>query len=368
MNPDLTDFETKLARVRGFLSETGKRGMLFATHGNFAWITCGGQNHVNTATERGVGGVLVTTDAAYLLADNIELRRLREEELAGLPVEPREFPWWSGSVVEEALRLVPAGELVADIPIPGARSLTASEGIALRNPLLPSEIETYRALGEQVGIVLTHVAFHSRPGLSEHQLAGMLAEGLVSFGITAAVTLVAVDERVRTRRHPIPTDLRLDRYAMLVVGARRRGLNVSATRLVHFGPVPADLRERMLACAHVDAAMLSATRPGAALSQVFAATQAAYAEVGYPGEWQHHHQGGPTGYSGRDAKATPTAASAVQLHQAFAWNPSIAGVKCEDTVLVREDGVEVLSTTPDLATVEVTAVGRFWTRPGITER
>lgn len=363
------EVEAKLERVREALRQRGRRGLLLLTHGNFAWITAGGRNHVSVAAERGVAGVLVTPDEAWLLADNIEGRRLLEEELGEeLPFRPVEFPWWSGSAVEEALARVPAAELEADVPIPGAHSLGVEEGIRLRNPLLPPEIARYRELGERVGIALTHVAFHCRPGLSEHQLAGMLARTLVDFGAVPAVTLVAVDERAFTRRHPLPTDRRLERFAMLVAGARAHGLHVSATRLVHFGPAPEALRQRHLACARIDAALIAATRPGVALSAVFAAGQRAYAAEGYPDEWQRHHQGGPTGYAGRDLRVTPTAPGEVLPRQAFAWNPTLPGVKSEDTFLIDEEGPELLSPTPDLPSVEVEAEGRCFFRPGILER
>jgi Xaa-Pro aminopeptidase len=362
------EVETKLSRVRAYLAETGVEGLLLGTHAGFAWITGGGRNHVSTTTERGVGGVLVTPESALLLADNIERGRLEEEELAGLSLEAVEFPWWSGSVAAEATRRVPAERLVADVLVPGARTLSAADGMRLRNPLLAPEIERYRAQGVEVGVALTHAAFHLRPGLSEHQIAGLLAGTLTDFGITPGVVLVAADERVSTRRHPLPTDKRLERYVMLVVGSRREGLNVSATRLVHFGPVPEELRRRHLACARVDAAYLAATDPGAPFAEIFAAGQAAYAAEGFPDEWQHHHQGGPTGYAGRDTRVTPTTPGAAQLHQAFAWNPSIAGVKSEDTFLTTEGGLELLSPTPDLPEVEVEAAGRRFRRPGILER
>src|SRR5690606_27851429 len=131
---------------------------------------------------------------------------------------------------------------------------------------------------------------------TEHQLAGMLAKGLVDFGIHPGVTLVATDERIYSRRHPVPTHRRLEKYAMLVIGGRRDGLSLSITRLVHFGPIPVELQQRHLACARVDAAILAATRPGAAISGIFHVAQEAYAAEGYPDEWQLHHQGGPTGY------------------------------------------------------------------------
>lgn len=362
------EFLQKAARVREWLAESGLRGALFGSPAWFAWITGGGRNHVAVGTERGVGAVLVTADAAYLLADNIERARLEEEETRRLPLEAQEFPWWSGSLAETATRLVPAAELASDLALPGAHNLGATEALRLRNPLLPVEVERYRALGRDVAVVLTHVAFHCRPALSEHRLAGMLAGGLTDFGITPNVVLVATDERVFTRRHPLPTDRPLEEYAMLVVGGRREGLHLSATRLVHFGPVPDELRRRHLACARVDAAFLAATRPGVELAEVFQAGQAAYAAEGWPEEWQQHHQGGPTGYAGRDLRATPSVAGVVQPGQAFAWNPSIAGAKSEDTVLVTESGLEFLSETPDLPTVEVETPGGRLARPAILER
>ena len=363
-----TEFEAKAERVRKWLAESGLRGALFGSPAWFAWITGGGRNHVAIATERGVGAVLVTVDAAYLLADNIERARLAEEETAGLPLEMREFPWWSGSLAEEAARLVPAAELASDLPLPSTRTLGAAEALRLRNPLLPEEVERYRTLGRDVAVVLTHVAFHCRPALSEHQLAGMLAGGLSDFAITPNVVLVATDDRIYTRRHPLPTERRLEQYAMLVVGGRRDGLHLSATRLVHFGPIPEELQRRHRACVRVDAAFLAATQPGAEIAGVFQAGQEAYAAEGWPDEWQRHHQGGPTGYAGRDVRATPSAKGSVQSGQAFAWNPSISGTKSEDTVLVTEAGLEVLSQTPDLPTLSVETLGGTFLRPAILER
>ncbi|HEU4753109.1 MAG TPA: M24 family metallopeptidase, partial [Armatimonadota bacterium] len=285
----------------------------------------------------------------------------------GHPFQVHEFPWWSSSLVDEARRLVPEAALLSDLPGVG-RPLSPAEGMRLRNPLLPEERERYRRLGEDVGVILTHGAFHCRPGLSEHQLAGMLGGGLMDFGITPAVTLVAVDERVYTRRHPLPTGKRLERYAMLVVGGRRHGLHLSATRLVHFGPVPEELRRRVEACARVDARLIHATRPGTPLAGLFRIARESYTAGGFPDEWEQHHQGGPTGYAGRDLRVTEQSPGEVQLHQAFAWNPSLTGAKSEDTILVTEAGPEVLSRTPDLPELEVEIEGSRYLRPGITER
>ena len=45
--------------------------------------------------------------------------------------------------------------------------------------------------------------------------------------------------------------------------------------------------------------------------------------------------------------AHPKSQDAVQARQAFAWNPTIAGTKIEDTALVIDDRIEMLTSTRD---------------------
>ena len=157
---------------------------------------------------------------------------------------------------------------------------------------------------------------------------------------------------------------------MLILCGRQRGLVCSITRLVHFGPLPAELRAKAKATARVDAAMIHATRPGATLGDVFQTASDAYAQAGYPGEWQLHHQGGPAGYEPRELLATPGSPFRVQAGQAYAWNPSITGAKSEDTILVGADGQpnEVITVTPGWPMIDVSIDGQAYPRPAIWER
>src|SRR4051794_34365178 len=141
---------------------------------------------------------------------------------------------------------------------------------------------------------------------------------------------------------------------MLVLCARRHGLVASVTRLVHFGQMPDDLRDKMRAVATVDTHAIQATRPGVPVKDIFARIISAYAEVGYAEEWRYHHQGGPAGYEPREYLAKPDTKHAVEAVQAFAWNPSVPGAKSEDTFLVTNMGQELLTPTPDwpLQTIE----------------
>ena len=154
---------------------------------------------------------------------------------------------------------------------------------------------------------------------------------------------------------------------MLVLCARRHGLVASVTRMVHFGQVPGELREKMRAVATVDAAAVTATQPGVPANAIFATIQRTYAAVGYPDEWKHHHQGGPAGYEPREYVATPYTEQVVEAVQAFAWNPSVPGAKSEDTFLVTGEGQELLTFSPGWPQQEIEMGGQVISRPHVLQ-
>lgn len=361
------EFAEKRRRIAGLLEARGLAGLLLGRSGSWSWATCGREANVATNSETAVAALLFTPRRDYLLADRIEMPRLLAEEVGDLPFEPVEFPWHEPARRAEIARDLARGPLGADIALPGSAPL-ADAAAALRFELTGAEQERFRALGRITGEAIEAAAYAIAPGMSELEIAGALAAEAFRREAVPVVTLIATDERVRRFRHPPATPRRLERYAMLVLCARRWGLIASATRLVHFGPAPAELHERALACARADAAVIAATRPGATIGQAFALLQASYAEAGYPDEWRDHHQGGLAGYENRELVATPAADTPVRAGQAYAWNPSIAGVKSEDTILVGAEGFEILTATGDWPLLDIPLQGRVVARPAILER
>lgn len=203
------------------------------------------------------------------------------------------------------------------------------------------------------------------PGATELDVAAELAARVRRRGFFPPVVLVAGEERQPVHRHPLPTDARLGRHALLAVTAERHGLHVSMTRLISFGRAPGGLAGLVETAAAVDAAMLRASRPGATLGDVFDIAADEYASGGFPDEWRRHHQGGLTGYLGRETFAVPGDETEIPSSAAVAWNPSITGgAKSEDTALVSHEGVEVITRTPELPELDVGGIAR----PGIAER
>jgi Xaa-Pro aminopeptidase len=362
----LDEVNGKLEQVREFLARTGLGGMVLSTRANFAWLTGGGSSFVGLDAESGIARLVVTPDGQHVLTDNIEVRRLQDEELDRLPFEMDTGRWDEYDPAAVALGMI-KGRAGSDVPLAGAEDVGASFA-RLRWRLCAAEIERYREVAAAASRALAETAREIEPGMTEHEIAGRLMGRVFALGAQPGVALVAADERAYSYRHPIPTDRRLERHVMIVMGAIKYGLGVYATRMVHFGEPSAELRDKHAACCLVDACFNLETRPGASVGAIFRRAVEVYAGGGYPDEWRLHHQGGATGYAAREYKGTCASTEIVIEDQAFAWNPSIAGTKSEDTILARADGPEFLSVPVGWPTLEVTYEGTTLRRPDILVR
>ena len=337
------EFQTKISILRGLLDKHDVSALLLRRVSSFAWATCGAASYVNTAISEGAASLLITREHLYLATTNIEAPRLEQEEkLADQGWEFQVSPW---DAPQRALQSLISGlSLASDAPFPDSKDISI-EIAHLRAHLSQEEGERFRKLGHLCAETLTATVQEIHPGLSEYQLAALLGSQAQQRGIQPIVNLIATDERTYHFRHPLPTEKILDKYAMLVLSGRRWGLVCSITRLVHFGPLPDDLRERIIATAQVNATLIANSRPGRKLSDIFIQGQQAYASVGFPDEWRQHHQGGVVGYEPREYLATPTSPDVIAQGQAMAWNPSIVGAKMEDTILVGVQSNEIVTST-----------------------
>jgi Xaa-Pro aminopeptidase len=328
-----------------------------------AWATAGAAAYVNIASNLAECTLLVTRDERYLITNNIEAPRLeQEEQLRAQSWNFQVAPWYEKEALLGAM--VQGRKLGADTPFPGALDLS-SQMAQLRANLLPTEGERFRILSQLSAQAMEATARSIRPGQTEYEIAGLLAQEAESRGVQATVNLIATDERIFHFRHPLPTKKKLDRYAMLILCGRRFGLVCSLTRLVHFGKIPDEISKKAVALAQIDATMITATRPGQTLGDVFATAQSAYEKVGFADEWKLHHQGGPAGYEPRETIATPISKELISEGQVYAWNPSITGTKSEDSVLIKREGFEVLTHIPGWPSLKVEIDGQTIERPDI---
>jgi Xaa-Pro aminopeptidase len=361
----MTEFSLKLTKIHELLAKHHLNALLLQRVSSFAWATCGAASYVNTASTYGTATLAITRKHHYLVTNNIEAPRYEKEEKLNYQGWQFEVdPWYKTSNAIE--RLVGEGKVGADFEYPNALDLSA-EMSRIRSRLAPEENVRFRVLGRLCAEAMDSAIRAIQPGQTEHQIAARLGFEAQNRGIQPIVNLIATDERIFNYRHPLPTYKKLDRYAMLVLCGRRWGLVCSITRLVHFGSIPEDVQRKAAAVAHIDATFIDATRPGATLGQVFERAVQAYANTGFPDEWQLHHQGGPAGYEPREYLATPTSTDDVVVGQVYAWNPSISGSKSEDTIQVGEDSNEIITDIPGWPYTEVVIDERVYARPSILE-
>ena len=359
--------QIKHHRVVDYLDAHGLDAVLLSRRCNFSWYTCGAHNYVNAATDVGNSFLLVGRERAVVLTTNIEATRLGEEELRPSEIEIAAYPYHdSGRRDAVFAKAIGSQRVAADAAVPWTKLPPLEPDFdRLRWTLTDAEIARYRALCRDVVRCVESAARAAAPGLTEHALAAALSGRVRDAGAIPWVLLVAGDERVERHRHPLPTGMPVRRYFMLVVCAERGGLIAACTRLAAFGGISEELARKHRAVATVDTALISATRPGATLGEIYAEGQQAYRAVGFGDEWQNHHQGGSCGYNPRELIATPGEKTRALARQAFAWNPSIAGTKSEDTILCMEAAPERLGGPTDWPAIAAEWQGRKLERPDI---
>ncbi len=240
----------KLAQLRALMTSRELDAILLEQTPNVAWLTAGAETAINIATDRGPLALLVTPERACVVTDGVEAPRLEAEEgLVDLGFELVVEPWYRRGAFIAAMRERErvGGDDERDL------STVAPDIQRLRTTLQPSEVGRLRYACLLAADVLREVVAQVTPGMTEHAIAGLIDGASRARGGVAVVTLVGSDERIAAYRHPLPTEKAIERYVMLVLCLRWRGLVAATTRLVHFGALPDDLETRAHAIAAVDA-------------------------------------------------------------------------------------------------------------------
>jgi len=325
--------------LRSIMEHRGLGALLLRRPANFAWYTGGADNRVDHDDPLGVAGILLTNEGEYVLTDNIEAPRMRDELTPDMDIA--EHPWHTGPGA--LLKELAGGPVGTDHPSePGP---DVSDGISpLRHVLDEEAIQRYRRLGADAAAAISEAASPLSPDTDELDAAAELAAACRRRGMFSPVLLAASEDRLGRYRHPIPRGGPLGGRAMLVVCAERGGLYANLTRMVSFeDPDPETLR-RQEACDEILRRMRQeATSPGTTLADAFELCRTFYAEAGFPDGWQDHHQGGTTGYASREVVANPDTRQEIRAGHAFAWNPSLPNAKAEETFVLLPQGPEVLT-------------------------
>jgi hypothetical protein len=218
------------------------------------------------------------------------------------------------------------------------------------------EQDDVRSLGRVAARALESALDSWRPGVTtDFEIASVASRELERHGAKAVCLIVGGDDRLRSVRHPLAIGAVIRAAVMAVVVARRGGLHVAATRSAvtnHADPI-IELTERLEPVHH---AVMNSSLPGHSWGDAVEALTKGYENIGAPGAWREHFQGGPIAFEQREFELAPPQTDSlfwnvgIQASCAVAWNPSLhGGAKIEETYLVGSNGFELVTDSGEWA-------------------
>lgn len=224
----------------------------------------------------------------------------------------------------------------------------------LRTVKSAGEIEAIRRSVGLCSRAFEAVIGRVRPGMTEFEVAAELDHAMRLDGAEgpAFETIVAAGKR-SALPHARPTAARLKSNQLLLVdmGANLHGYASDMTRVAHLGRPGARARSLYQAVLEAQLAAIEAVRPGALGREVDAAARGSLKRAKLDKFFTHStghglgleiHEGPRLG----SKVETPLEPGMVVTIEPGVYLPEFGGIRIEDTVLVTETGVEVLTPTP----------------------
>lgn len=332
----LTECDPRISQLRALYHRRGNSAIVLTQPMNLSWLL-GGRMQIGIAGSGAVCTAVINDAEVVLITNNIEARRLQEEEVGDVP-RILALPWADGEPAVQA-----QAELAGNAPLLEADC--AEELQQLRSCLQGTQEQEAAQVAALCSSAVERAVLLIHPGMTEWEASGVLSGCAVANGLIPNVLFTPADEHIARYRHALSGPYPLKKTMMLSMGAQKNGLYASITRFVSFGrPEEVFLSAQEKTC-QVAAMLYSETRPGKQYGTLFAQLKRCYAKVGAGEQIALHHQGGMGGFQTRENRLTPDQPGQVQAHQLYAWNPSVTGFKSEDMLLVGENENRILTRT-----------------------
>lgn len=360
-----TDVSIKHQRVSEFLEDTQYDALLLGMPEGFSWFTSGG-NSSHGLSSHGYAAVFISRDKRQIIASNVESGRLFQEEIGGLGFELIEYAW-QDSLASVYERLFGNRHVASDTGVEGTTGVN-DQLKHLRLVLTPLERQRLRELGRDISYSIETTARVVPQGVTESVIAGEVARRLIKRSVTPCEILVAGDDRSAQYRRPVFSDHVIQRYGMIAVYGQRNGLCAGATRCFSFGEPEEVYRKRFELSCMVDATSIYYSRPGESFQTIFEQVKRVFKKYNRPNEWTICDQGGVMGTHPTELVATPDSAFHLASNMAVSWCPTVGSARSQDTVLIDDQGFEIVTRVHRWPNNKVKVQGCNVTRPGLLIR
>ena len=365
VDPDRADeVDRRHHQLAEFLSETGHDGMLLTRPHNLAWLSVGGESR------RGAGettfSAFITPEARVLLASNVDSGQLFDREVNGLGFQLKERPWHEPREVlwQDLCR---GRQVASDCGFSGTSDVE-SRLSRMRMILTESECGEMRSLGRSLARAVEATARDFDQGDTEAEVAGQLAHRLHRYGISPERLQVMSDGQGHRYRHWGFGNDRVERTCIISAVGRRRGLHVAATRTVAFGQPTRSILDTHHLATIIQTSGMFFSRADWPVADVWARVARIYEKFDAPDEWREAEQAEGIGYASREHVVRPQSQEPLQTRTAWFWHPTVRTAATGDTILVREDGFELLTSGDSWPQLLVQVKGTRIERPDILIR
>jgi Xaa-Pro aminopeptidase len=349
------DIDRKQERVAGLLSRKKYDAILLRRPCNFAWLTSGAQCPLHAGGEP-AAAIFVTPEARVVVADNVDSKQLFDRQLGGLGFQLKQRAWHEGrnGLLEDLCR---GRNVACDIAQAGTTDESA-EMAQLRLPLTALECERLRKLGAIAAHAVEATARNIEPGQTEADVAGQLANRLIKHEVHPLNLRAVADGRGLAYRHWQFGDNAIRKWCYISAIVSRWGLCCGVTRSVAFGSPPDDMVVAFQQAGILQATGMFFSQPGWPLSTVWQKVRRIYDKQGIGEEWQLADQADVVGYVASEVQLFPESEFTLLPRMPVHWHPSVGPAQIGDTILVSEEGPELLTKATDWPLLYVTVKGK----------
>jgi len=359
----MIDYADRLQRVRGDMLAASLDALIVSEAGNRRWLT---------GFTGSAGWPVVLSDDAFLLTDSRYFEQVEREapefRLERFSANP--LKRLSELLLEQGVSR--AGFERETLTVgqfeslrkhgPGVEWSPTSGLVEFHRAVkTDEEIERIRSAEILSDRAMAHAAETVRPGMTEAELAWALERYMRENGAEAMAfpIIVAAGENGSLPHHS-PSDRPIDAGEPIVIdlGARVDGYNGDLTRTFSLGEATdRDYRHVFEVVTEANRVASAGIRPGVTGREADELARAVIGDAGY-GEFFGHGLGHGVGLNVHEAPRLGPAADDSPLREGMVvtvepgiYLPGRFGVRIEDLVVVRGDGVEVVSTSSKQPTV-----------------
>lgn len=346
----LTDIERKQKQVGDFVTARGLDGLLVTRPSNFAWFTSGGDSTRGSCNDV-TAALFLNKDARVVLARKADSAQIFDREVPRLGFQLKERGWQEPRHILLA-DLCRGRQIGCDQAFENCEDVSLALN-AMRLPLSKYEIQKLRELGAIVAYAVEQTVRTCHPGDTESEIAGQVAHRLFRHDVQPVRLQVMADGHGQGYRHWTHGQRTLQRYATVAAIGRRHGLHVGVSRSLSFGEPPSPVRDHHLACLLVQATGMFFSQADRDIASSWQRVQRIYEKFGHGEEWHLADQGCVLGYEISETPIVPKNGYRLAPGMPVLWHPSIGSAFTMDTILVKDEGFELLTPMTNWPHIEI---------------